>query len=69
MTPASILYKSIAGRYRPVRVADGPITVCYRFIKNAYWDERKQNHCSVIYFVLHVNYNQKINGACKRQNK
>ena len=27
---ASILYKSIAGRYRPVRVAD-------RFIKNAYW--------------------------------
>ena len=36
--PASILYKSIAGRYRPVRVADGPITARYRFIKNAYWD-------------------------------
>ena len=36
--PTSILYKSIAGRYRPVRVADGPITACYRFIKNAYWD-------------------------------
>ena len=35
--PASILYKSIAGRYQPVRVADGPITVRYRFIKNAYW--------------------------------
>ena len=35
--PASILYKSIAGRYRPVRVADGPITARYRFIKNAYW--------------------------------
>ena len=33
--PASILYKSIAGRYRPVRVADGPITARYRFIKNA----------------------------------
>ena len=32
---ASILYKSIAGRYRPVRVADGPITARYRFIKNA----------------------------------
>ena len=31
----SILYKSIAGRYRPVRVADGPITARYRFIKNA----------------------------------
>ena len=35
--PVSILYKSIAGRYRPVRVADGPITARYRFIKNAYW--------------------------------
>ena len=35
--PVSILYKSIAGRYRSVRVhvADGPITVRYRFIKNA----------------------------------
>ena len=33
--PVSILYKSIAGRYRPVRVADGPITARYRFIKNA----------------------------------
>ena len=37
MFPVSILYKSIAGRYRPVRVADGPITVRYRFIKNASW--------------------------------
>ena len=36
--PASILYKSIAGRYRPVRVADRPITTRYRFIKNAYWE-------------------------------
>ena len=35
--PASILYKSIAGRYRPVSCPDGPITACYRFMKNAYW--------------------------------
>ena len=35
--PASILYKSIEGRYRPVRVTDGPIVARYRFIKNAYW--------------------------------
>ena len=35
---ASILYKSIAGRYRPVIYPDGPITTRYRFIKNAYWD-------------------------------
>ena len=33
----SILNKSIAGRYQPVRVTDGPITACYRFIKNVYW--------------------------------
>ena len=37
-TPASILYKSIAGRYRPVSYPDGPITARYIFIKNAYWD-------------------------------
>ena len=35
--PVSILYKSIAGRYRAVRVADGPITARYRFIKNVSW--------------------------------
>ena len=35
--PSQLLYKSIAGRYRPVRVADGPITARYRFIKNVYW--------------------------------
>ena len=37
LSPVSILYKSIAGRSRPVRVADGPITARYRFIKNASW--------------------------------
>ena len=36
--PVSFLYKSIAGRYRPVRVADGLITARYRFIKNASWE-------------------------------
>ena len=36
-SPASILYKSTAGRYRPVSYPDGPITARYRFIKNAYW--------------------------------
>ena len=35
--PVSILHKSIAGRYRPVRVADGPITARCRFMKNASW--------------------------------
>ena len=36
---ASILYKSIAGRYRPVIYSDGPIMARSRFIKNAYWDD------------------------------
>ena len=36
---ASILYKSIAGRYRHVSYyADGPIAARYRFIKNTSWD-------------------------------
>ena len=35
--PVSILYKSIAGRYRSVSYPDGPITARYRFIKNANW--------------------------------
>ena len=35
--PVSILHKSIAGRYWPVRVAEGPITARYRIIKNASW--------------------------------
>ena len=37
MHPVSILHKSIAGSYRPVRIADGPITARYRFIKNVNW--------------------------------
>ena len=37
--PASILYKSIADRYRPVSYPDAPITARYIFIKNAYWDQ------------------------------
>ena len=44
-SPANILYKSIAGRYRPVSYPDGPITARYRFIKNAYW-------VSVIYMCM-----------------
>ena len=37
IVPVSIFYKSIAGRNRPVRVADGPITARYNLIKNASW--------------------------------
>ena len=38
-TPASILHKSTARRYRPISYPDGPIMACYRFMKNAYWDK------------------------------
>ena len=36
--PVSILYKSLAGRYRPVSYPDEPLTARYRFIKNASWE-------------------------------
>ena len=36
--PVSILRKSISGRHRPVRVADGPMTARCRFTKNASWE-------------------------------
>ena len=35
--PESVQHKSIAGRYQPVRVADGPLKVRCRVIKNARW--------------------------------
>ena len=57
ITPVSILYKSIAGRYRPVRVADGPITARYRFIKNASWDMIKipvLNYCVIA--LVHIGF-------------
>ena len=43
-SPVSILNKSKAGCYRPVRVADGPITARYIFIKNACWEDHFA-HC------------------------
>ena len=41
--PVSILYKSTAGRYRPVSYPDGPITARCRFIKNASWVQYNLN--------------------------
>ena len=38
----SILYKSTAGRYRSIRVADEPITAHYGFIKTASWVQSKK---------------------------
>ena len=37
MYSVSILYKSTAGRHRPVSYPDGPITARCRFIKHASW--------------------------------
>ena len=36
--PVSILHKSMAGHYRPVKIADEPITARCRFMKKASWD-------------------------------
>ena len=58
--PESILYKSIAGRYRPVSYPDGPITARYRFIKNASWEgtvarqkneNKKMHHAKYMHFA------------------
>ena len=38
-SPVSILHKSTAGRYRPARYPDGPITARCRFLKNANWED------------------------------
>ena len=45
--PVSILRKSISGRHRPVRVADGPMTARCRFTLNASW-VRADRFCSAI---------------------
>ena len=50
----SILHKSIAGRYRPVRVADGPITARCRFIKNASRD--MFNTSLILFMTSHHSY-------------
>ena len=52
--PASILYQSIAGRYRPVSYPDGPITARYRFINNAQWDTYRMVCDSPILLVVHI---------------
>ena len=53
--PVSILHKSTAGLYRPFRVADGPRTARYRFIKNASWVfcVMKGNQMIVLLFFSH----------------
>ena len=64
--PENILYKSIAGHYRPVRVADGPITACYRFIKNANWVELSEiDVYSVLFFFCTGNNPTKVCELCR----
>ena len=57
--PASILYKSTAGRYRPVRVADGPITARCSFIKNAYWDKTGFRLTDILFSIKTIHILQK----------
>ena len=58
--PASILYKSTAGHYRPVRVADGPITTHCRFIKNAYWGPAEPKYALPVNFYQQPGSNNLI---------
>ena len=69
---ASILYKSIAGRYRPVSYPDGPITTRYRFIKNAYWASTScVNHHSETHIIKNTVMKQSkgLNGDLKPEYK
>ena len=62
--PVSILHKSIAGRCRPVRVADGPTTARYRFMKNASWDVAfHHSECDFIGISLWC-FTDGVNGPC-----
>ena len=72
--PASILYKSIAGRYRPVSYPDGPITAryMYRFIKNAYWVSVQllipmHSNVRLVYSFLVILYDCRLNGPIVRK--
>ena len=59
-TQVSILYKSVAGRYRPFRVADGPITARYIFTKNA-----SQDHARPVQLVpFPLRTNKKFQFTC-----
>ena len=58
INPVSILYKSIAGRSRPVSYPDGPRTARYRFIKNASWEvDRLAFKLYVMYGASQQTYN------------
>ena len=61
LTPTlSILHKSIAGHYRPVRVADEPITARCRFIKNASCDRHNWDGIMGNYSIVQVSEKLKI---------
>ena len=45
LNPSGILFKSTAGRYRPVSYPAGPITARYRFTKNANWEGWNNASC------------------------
>ena len=65
--PASILYKSIAGRYRPFSYPDGPITARYRFIKNVYWEASYQ--FDILHTFRKIYRSIRVDRNYKKQNK
>ena len=61
--PVSILRKSISGRHRPVRVADGPMTARYRFTQNASWVITTCLLCLCMNFIPSVNLSSYLRRA------
>ena len=61
--PVSILRKSISGRHRPVRVADGPMTARCRFTLNASWEGFFQPHLALKYIIYHQTDHSKRKGV------
>ena len=55
--PSKHSLKSIAGRYRPVKVIDGPITARYRFMKNDSW--------SFSFILILTFHNRAYNKTCE----
>ena len=62
----SILYKSIAGRYRPVSYPDGSVKARYRFIKNATWDISKYNPFTPEFLMQTSSLNLEMSNFCKK---
>ena len=63
-SPVNILYKSIAGRYRPVSYPDGPITARYTRQAHDVNTTSPQRRCNVM--TLHRHWGDVVFTSCAR---